>query len=151
MIRYYCLCCACFQGPPKALGSCSVWCCRNTQEGDRRTKSLLHSRVLSAEGRLFLQTSPSSCMKCEAYIGALLRALSHSWAAVSCICKAMLPSLSCIWPPHGQENWANLIGVTVRETAWYGGSWDEVVRLSCSQRWDSHSKALCTMASPFII
>ena len=108
---YYCLCYVSFQGPQKALGSCCVWCCRNTQEGAPRT-SLICSRVLSVEGRLFLQTSPSSSIKCEACTFALLHELSHSRAAVSCICKTVLQSLSGTWPPHGHENGADWVGVT---------------------------------------
>lgn len=96
MIMYFCLCCASFQGPQQALGSCCVWCCRNTQEGAPHRTSLLPSPVLSVEGRLFLQTSPSSSLKCEACTVALLCALSHSRAAVSCICFNPSPSLG----PH---------------------------------------------------
>lgn len=107
----YCLCCASFQGPQKALGSCSVCCCRNTQEGTPHMTPLLPSQILSVEGRLFLQTSPSSSMKCEAPTVALLHMLSHSCAAVSCICSAVFQSLSCTWPPQSQENWADLVGV----------------------------------------
>lgn len=106
----YCLCCSSFQGLQKAFGSCCVCCCRNTQEGAPRMTPLLPSQILSVDGRLFLQTSPSSSIKCEAPTVVLLHMLSHSWAAVSCICSAVFQSLSCTWPPLSQENWADLVG-----------------------------------------
>lgn len=108
MTTYYCLCCASFQ-EPQASGGCCVWCCRNTQEGTPHTTSLLPTQDLSVEGRLVLQTSMSSSLQCEAHTVALLRALSHSRAAVSCICFNPSPALR---PQHGQENWADLVSAT---------------------------------------
>lgn len=148
----HCLCCASFQGSQKTLGSCCVCCCRNTQEGAPHMTPLLPSWILSVEGRLFLQTSPSSSIKCEAPTVALLHMLSHRCGAVSCICSAVFQSLSCTWPSQSQENWADLVGVIASGNCLVQRvmSWGYGTQLQL-RRWDSHSKSPRAMASPFVV
>ena len=148
IIMCYCLCYASYQEPQKALGSCCVWSCRNTQEGAPHMTSLLPSRVVSVEARWFLQTSPSSSIKCEACTVALLLMPSHSQADVSGICKAV-PQSFCMWPTHVQENCVDLVNVATNGNclAWGASDIGEFVGLTCSQRWDPHSELLALCSS----
>lgn len=147
----YCLCCASFQEPQKASGSCCVCCCRNTQEGAPHMTPLLPSQILSVEGRLFLQTFPSSSIKCEAPTVAIPHMLSHSCAAVSCICSAVFQSRSCTWLPQSQEIWADLVGVIASGNFLMQGLWAEVMGLSCNWRWDPHSKSPPAKVFPSVL
>lgn len=147
----YCLCCASFQGPQKALGSCCVCCCRNTQEGAPHMTPLLPSQILSVEGKLFLQTSPNSSIKCE------LPQLPFSTCFPTAVLLCRAFAVQCFSPspalgPHSaKKTGLTLLVSWLVGISWCRGSWAEVMGLSCSWRWNPHSKSSHAVASPFVL